>query len=166
VGVGRRWATQQINDAYVVLLQAQFQRFCRDLHTEAVFILAQHAGPPPIQSLFRISATRNRKLDQGNAQPANIGADFSLLALEIWPRLRRRPQNRRRQTRLEQLNVWRNAIAHQDFALSREASRKVERTGRNLKSIRIWRSACDGLAAEMDAAVGDHLQALLGRPIW
>jgi hypothetical protein len=36
VGTGRdrRVATQQINQAYAVLLSSQFQAFCRDLHTE------------------------------------------------------------------------------------------------------------------------------------
>lgn len=34
-GSGRRYATQEINHAYAVLLSSQFQRFCRDLHTEA-----------------------------------------------------------------------------------------------------------------------------------
>jgi hypothetical protein len=31
---GRRYATQQINHAYAVLLSSQFQGFCRDLQTE------------------------------------------------------------------------------------------------------------------------------------
>src|SRR5437870_3298320 len=35
-GPGRRYATQQINQAYAVLLASQFQGFCRDLHTECV----------------------------------------------------------------------------------------------------------------------------------
>src|SRR5579884_2178893 len=35
-GPGRRYATQQINQAYAVLLSSQFQAFCRDLHTECV----------------------------------------------------------------------------------------------------------------------------------
>ena len=35
-GPGRRYATQQINHAYAVLLSSQFQGFCRDLHTESV----------------------------------------------------------------------------------------------------------------------------------
>ena len=33
---GRRYATQQINPAYAVLLTAQFQGFCRDLHDECI----------------------------------------------------------------------------------------------------------------------------------
>ena len=35
-GPGRRYATQQINQAYAVLLASQFQGYCRDLHTESV----------------------------------------------------------------------------------------------------------------------------------
>ena len=33
---GRRYATQQINRAYAVLLASEFQGFCRDLHSECV----------------------------------------------------------------------------------------------------------------------------------
>ncbi len=33
---GRRYGTQQINQAYAVLLSSQFQGFCRDLHSECV----------------------------------------------------------------------------------------------------------------------------------
>src|ERR687891_118242 len=36
IGPGRRYATQQINQAYAVLLSAQFQGFCRDLHSECI----------------------------------------------------------------------------------------------------------------------------------
>ena len=32
---GRRRTMSRLTDAYVVLLSAQFQRFCRDLHSEA-----------------------------------------------------------------------------------------------------------------------------------
>jgi len=35
-GPDRRYATQQINQAYAVLVASQFQGFCRDLHTECV----------------------------------------------------------------------------------------------------------------------------------
>jgi hypothetical protein len=40
---GRRFATEQINHAYAVLLASQFQSFCRDLHTECVHFLNQRA---------------------------------------------------------------------------------------------------------------------------
>src|SRR5580704_12662662 len=34
-GPGRRFLTQQINQAYAVLLSSQLQGFCRDLHMES-----------------------------------------------------------------------------------------------------------------------------------
>ena len=46
---GRRYATEQINYAYAVLLCSQFQRFCRDLHTEAVECLVSAVMPVPAQ---------------------------------------------------------------------------------------------------------------------
>lgn len=44
-GRGRRYATQQINHAFAVLLSAQFQGFCRDLHSECVTHLVQSVSP-------------------------------------------------------------------------------------------------------------------------
>jgi hypothetical protein len=38
-GPGRRYATQHLNQAYAVMLTAQFQAFCRDLHTECAYFL-------------------------------------------------------------------------------------------------------------------------------
>ena len=37
-GRGRRYLTQQLNQAYAVLLSSQFQGFCLDLHEECVII--------------------------------------------------------------------------------------------------------------------------------
>lgn len=45
-GRGRRYATQQINQAYVVLLSSRFQAFCRDLHSETVAELIRAARLP------------------------------------------------------------------------------------------------------------------------
>lgn len=38
-GRGRRYATQQINRGYAVILTAQFQGYCRDLHSECIGFL-------------------------------------------------------------------------------------------------------------------------------
>src|SRR5688572_17317701 len=55
-GPGRRYATQQLNHAYAMLLSSQFQGFCRDLHSECVeFILA--AIPVPLQRITRVHNT-------------------------------------------------------------------------------------------------------------
>src|SRR5438105_5495917 len=73
-GPGRRYATQQINQAYAVLLSSQFQRFCRDLHTEAADYLVSTITPPRLQSTLREALTHGRKLEIGNPNPGNIGA--------------------------------------------------------------------------------------------
>src|SRR5713101_4182049 len=69
-GRGRRYATEQINHAYTVLLASQFQGFCRDLHSECVDEFARVVVPATFQSLVRAEFRLNRSLDHGNANPS------------------------------------------------------------------------------------------------
>src|SRR5437764_11516805 len=79
-GPGRRYATQQINRAYAVLLASQFQGFCSELHSESIdHLLIVLAPPPALELLMRAEFTRGRHLDRGNAQPGSLGADFNRL---------------------------------------------------------------------------------------
>ncbi len=159
---GRRHQTQQINHGYVVLLSSQFQAFCRDLHSEAVDRFAAQFTPPIreiIASEFRFA----RKLDAGNPSPGNIGADFNRLGLAIWPEsVKADVENARRRDELEQLNRWRNAIAHDDFdAAKLGGSNRIQ-----LAVIRRWRQTCDELARTFDALVRTHLIYLTGHSPW
>src|SRR5207249_1308819 len=75
-GPGRRYATQQINQAFAVLLSAQFQRFCRDLHTEAVDHFVAHvtaAASAAQRFIVRARFTEGRKLGTGNPTSGNVG---------------------------------------------------------------------------------------------
>src|SRR5262249_4886215 len=84
-GPGRRYATQQINHAYAVLLASQFQGFCRDLHSEGVDFLVKMIVPfPTLWPLVRAEFVRGRQIDRGNAQPGSIGADFGRLGIDFW----------------------------------------------------------------------------------
>lgn len=113
---GRRYATQQINHAYAMLLSSQFQGFCRDLHSECVGSLAGAVAPSLLQGIPKVEFVQNRKLDTGNPNPGNIGSDFNRLGLNLWNRVTAHDaRNTDRRVRLERLNAWRNAIAHQDF---------------------------------------------------
>lgn len=115
-GRGRRYATQQINQAYVVLLCSQFQRFCRDLHNEAVDHLARQPAYVSVSPILSRCLTSGRRLDSGNASPQNLAADFDRFAVDFWRLVQQRDRrNQARRERLETLNRWRNAIAHQDF---------------------------------------------------
>src|SRR5437773_7413866 len=82
---GRRYTTQQLNQAYAVLLAAHFQGFCRDLHSECVdHILAVLAPPNPLRNYLRAELTRGRQVDRGNAQPSSLGADCGRFGARFW----------------------------------------------------------------------------------
>src|SRR5436853_1480238 len=61
--------------AYVLLLSAHFQGFCRDLHTESVQIIVAKIRPR-LQFLVQTQFTSHRKIDQGNPNFDNLRADF------------------------------------------------------------------------------------------
>lgn len=114
---GRRFNTQQLNRAYAVMLAAQFQGFCRDLHSECVdHLVRMISSPPAIPLLVRSELTSHRQLDRGNAQPGSLGADFKRLGINLWDETKAyRPRSSRWMNTLDEMNQWRNAIAHQDF---------------------------------------------------
>src|SRR5437762_13428273 len=78
-GRGRRYATQQINQAYAMLLSSQFQGFCRDLHTECVHHLVGVVVPISLQIPLRGECKWNSKLDKGNAKSGHMGRELNRL---------------------------------------------------------------------------------------
>jgi hypothetical protein len=161
---GRRHATQQINRAYAILLAAEFQGYCRDLHTECVYHLLRVLAPPStIRSLLRAELVRGRQLDRGNAQPSSLGADFGRLDIDLWTALREKDANSIRwRADLELLNEWRNAIAHQDFTSSRLGGIIILR----LERVRRWRASCHRLARAIDEVMHQHLLEATKAPPW
>jgi hypothetical protein len=160
---GRRFATQQINHAYVVLLSAHFQRFCRDLHSEAVDHLLRSIMPAALKDIVRLQFTQNRKLDTGNPNPGNIGSDFARLGIDLWPQvLASNSRNTDRRISLESMNMWRNAIAHQDIDPAKFGGSASLRLGQ----VRRWRTTCGALATEFDAVVGQRLTIIVGSAPW
>ena len=106
----------------------------------------------------------DRKLDRGNPNPGNLSSDFGRLDLVFWTAaIPHRPLNASRCALLEDLNAWRNAIAHQDFAAN------MLRGGRPslpLAQVQAWRRACEGLAESFDEVMRVHLQAMTGVAPW
>ena len=138
---GRRFATQQINRAYAVLLASQFQGFCRDLHSESAdHIVAALAPTASMRMIIKSELTRGRKLDSGNAQPGNLGEDFKRLGIDLWDEIYKLDNsNKARNALLETLNKWRNAIVHQTLDPSKFGGTSMLR----LNEVRRWRVACD-----------------------
>ena len=161
-GPGRRRATEQINHAYAVLLSSWFQRFCRELHTEAADRLSAEVANTAIEVMAGLALVRDRKLDRGNPNPGNLGADFGRFGLAFWDAVSAHDaRNADRKRRLEELNRWRNAIAHQDFDPAALGVMPL-----HLSRVRAWRSACDRMAESFDAVVFDHLRGILGVDPW
>jgi hypothetical protein len=161
-GPGCRYAAQQINQAYVLLLSSRFQRFCRDLHDECVDHLVL-ATSLPIRMIVRSQFDTGRKLDAGNPNPGNIGSDFDRLGITFWPTLRsEKPHAESHQRELSTLNRWRNAVAHQDFSHPELGGRDQLR----LSEVRSWRRTCEQLAVDFDDVMHHHLISITGTAPW
>jgi hypothetical protein len=161
-GRGRRYATQHINQAYAVLLSSQFQGYCRDLHSECSDYLVQGITPALLRTACRNTMVQNRKLNQGNPNPGNLGSDFNRFGLVFWDVARNLDfRNQARQNRLEELNLWRNAIAHQDFNRA-----TLGATALRLQMVRERRRACDRLATAFDEVMRQYIQSIVGASPW
>ncbi len=147
-----------------VLVASQFQGFCRDLHTESVaHLMAFIKAPAQVRHLVQAGFTEGRQLDSKNAQPGSIGSDFGLLGIKFWQEVySNHPRNQDGKSSLEELNKWRNAIAHQNFSdVSPNASPSL-----TLMQVRRWRSICGRLARSFDEVMRTHLQSLIGSSPW
>jgi len=163
-GPGRRYATQQINRAYTMLLAAQFQGFSRDLHGECIGHLMMAIAPPAaLEPIVRDEFLRARQLDRGNAQPDSLGADFGRLGVDLWAEVDAlNPSGAAARALLKTLNRWRNAIAHQDF----DPAKLGGTATLGLAQVRRWRTTCGRLARDFDEVMRRHLQAMTGSSPW
>ncbi len=163
-GSGRRAATQQLNQAYAVLLSSQFQGFCRDLHAECADLLGLTAGASMSQAIYVRNLRFARKLDAGNPNPGNIGADYNRLGLAFWSAVDGdHARNPRRKALLERMNRWRNAIAHNSFDAD---MCRATRPTLSLAEVQDWRKACDGLARSFDNVLRAHLLSVTAAAPW
>ena len=159
---GRRYATQQINRAYAVLLSSEFQGFCRDLYSEAVDHVVA-AAPPHLHGLVRAQFHWGQPFGRGNPQAGAIGADYGRLGFLFWDAAYAiHAHNRRRKAMLDELMVWRNAISHNDF----DPAVFGPDPALHLQQVRRWRSALNGLCEGFDRVLRDRLTALLGVAPW
>ena len=163
-GPGARAVSQQINQAYAVLLTAQFQGLCRDLHSESADHFVMPITNPDLRDMLRDNLVFGRKIDRGNPTPGNLGSDFNRFNLAFWSRGdAHRSPNAVRRTALEELHAWRNAIAHQDFLAW---MLKAGQPNLTMGQVQTWRKACEGLARSFDHVLHGHLQTLTGIAPW
>lgn len=162
---GRPRTTQQVVDAYIILLSGLFQQYCRDVYQEAVDEVVAAVAIPRLHPVLYKNFQWSLELGSKNAQPSSLGSDFGRLGMDFWARLRSRDsRSRTRQNKLESLNVWRNAVAHQDFVRNDDFNKKAGKTRRTLAYAEDWRAALTALASDIDAAMSAHLVWLLSLP--
>ena len=104
---GRRFATEQINHAYAVLLASQFQGFARDLHSECADRLAKAIAPTAAASKtarpFRCQiAQLDAHVDSAKARNLVVNDGVARPGLK----LRTCPGIRHRQTSRAPRNLW------------------------------------------------------------
>lgn len=167
-GVGRRWATEELNHAIVLRLASEFQGFCRDLHNEAVnaIALAIANGDTRIEEVASLAYRTGRRLDRANADPVTLRRDFDLLGMSFWPDLYSQCPVKGKLWRqnLELLNSARNGLAHDDY--DKVAKIAVLGWPLTLASVRRWRSSLDGLAVAMDRLVKQKVQDVWRTTPW
>lgn len=119
---------------------------------------------PMLRQVVHAAMTTHRKLDHGNPNPSNLAEDFGALGMiKLWDGLKTLDaRNATRQVHLEEMNSWRNAIAHQDFSSPKNAKKLNNRTQITLKEIRGFRAACEALAISLDRAALAHIKAIAG----
>jgi hypothetical protein len=139
--------------AYVMLLSAHFQGFCRDLYTESAMVIASKVRRA-LRLLVQQQFTARRKLDRGNPNLQNLKDDFNCLGLTLD--LTSDPANLSRLSHLSDLNRWRNVAAHQ-------GTTAPPGIPLNLLSLKAWQTSCEGLAVSLDDAVYNHLRRILKR---
>jgi hypothetical protein len=161
-GRGRRLAVRQLTQAYALVLSAQFQGFCRELHNECVAGYVAGVQPPSAQPPLVAVFTLSRRLDSGNPNPGNLGADFGRFGMTFWERVRDQDvRNENRQAHLETLLRWRNAIAHDNFDPA-----VLGGTLLRFGDVQAWRQACRQLASALDSVMHSHLHSLTGVTPW
>jgi hypothetical protein len=169
-GPGRRYATEQLNFAYLVAVAAQFQGFCRDLHSEAAGAFVKGL-PPDISTILLVTLTKNRRLDQGNANDGTIAEDFGRLGMEgFWDLVASeggKKHTARRLKRVRQMNMWPNAIAHNNFEQYQSSVDELDgRLRPRLVEGKKCRVACETLATQIEAAVAKFLHHVVASAPW
>jgi hypothetical protein len=155
-GRGQRFLTQQITYAYVTALAAQFQLYCRAVHTETAEILAGGVPNDPLAQILEARLVSGRWLDRGNPTASNLGADFGRFDLQLWDVLQTFDRrSRRRRERLDALIGWRNAIVHGDIDRKHEEGR-LKPVRITLKVCQNWNTTLSGLILTIEDALTAH----------
>jgi hypothetical protein len=144
---------------YVMLLSAHFQGFCRDLYTEGSQFVTSSV-PLSMQFLVQQQCATGLELNGANPRYSTIRRDFERFGFDLGSELAMDPSNAPRVTLIDHLNAWRNYAAHHKLLPPAAGGPFI------LATVRDWKGACDGMAAELDRIVYNQLVKQVGQPPW
>jgi hypothetical protein len=96
-----------------------------------------------------------------------LGPDFDRFGLSFLAEVNAADAgNAARRRKLEQPNVWRNAVVHQNFVLKPRHEELVKGTNPDhVSQVRLWRGTCDELAEQFDTVLRAFVNRVVaGRP--
>lgn len=151
-----------MNFALITRLLAEFQGYCRDLHTEAVdHIVTMASIPNPnLNLIFRSAYIDRRALKVGIPSWANLCKDFSMFGMDLRKSMDAEFGNVRFgpwRIALDDLVEARNAIAHSNDEEIKNC-RVKHPYGLTVRTAKGWRAKLNGFTAGLDAVVGKHLK--------
>ncbi len=143
--------------AYVTLLSAHFQGFCRDLYTEASFKVVARIKQIGLRPIVQAQFVAGLKLDKVNPTLDALSEDFGRFGIaDLRAAIGTSPPADTHKGRLRALNACRNKCAHGEPAIPELL----------LANIQDWRNSCDWLATRLNAVVYDTLWAAFRGTPW
>jgi hypothetical protein len=148
--------------ALAVHSAAEFQGYCRELHSLAVSELMSQIATQTLELEIVIRASlANRRLAKANADKESISQDFALIGLgAIWDLAASEEAKVTEWTAgLSKLLNVRNAIAHGDY---KKLDTMVAKNESLLELCQDWNTNLDNLVQILDRIVSIWLQRFLG----
>jgi hypothetical protein len=143
--------------AYVTLLSAHFQGFCRDLYTEASLKVVARIKQAGLRPIVQAQFAAGLKLDKMNPTLDALAEDFRRFGIaDLRAAVGTAPPANTHKGRLKALNGCRNKCAHGEAAIPELL----------LANVRDWRNSCDWLAARLNAVTYDKLWAAFRGAPW
>src|SRR5262245_3621815 len=143
--------------AYVTLLSAHFQGFCRDLYTEASFEILDRVKKIGLRPIVQAQFTAGLKLDKMNPTLDALADDFKRFGIsDLRAAVGTAPPADAHKGRLKAMNECRNKCAHGVPVIPELL----------LANIQEWRISCDWLASRLNAVVYNRLWVAFRAAPW
>jgi hypothetical protein len=143
--------------AYVTLLSAHFQGFCRDLYTESSLKVVDRIKQVGLRPIVQVQFAAGLLLEKMNPTLDALSEDFRRFGIaDLRAAIGTTPPADTHKGRLKAMNGCRNKCAHGEPAIPELL----------LANIQDWRNSCDWLAAQLNAVVYDKLWVAFRSTPW